>query len=121
MIGHIHTEPVYEIFLDVLYTLKKEHQFFRRTIRYTPAQIAEWGRNVRNALDWMYWLRDHHLHNPEAWIKNWNHCTKWNRACGFADVHWNDPSPGTRLRILQQDYVEDRWDPSREDLTTDDE
>lgn len=111
MLSQLLTEPVREVYLDVVHTLKKDHDFYRRSIPYSPAKIAEWGRNVRNVLDWMYWLRDNHLYNPEAWIKNWNHCTSWNKACQFADVHWSPPTKDTRLRILRDNYEVERWDP----------
>jgi len=108
------TEPVNDVIVDVLYTLKNKHEFFRRSIPISPQRLTEWGTNVRNILNYMYYLRDNHLEEPEAWVKNWNHCTMWNRACTFADIHWIDPQPTTRLRILAEDYIVDRWDPSRE-------
>lgn len=112
MFSQILTEPVHEAFLDVLHTLKSDHKFYRRTFPYSEGALAEWASNVRGILDHMYWLRDHHLHNPEAWTKRWDRCTDYNRLCQFADVHFLDPRPGTRMRILQNSYIEDRWDPS---------
>lgn len=109
------TEQVDEAMIDVLYVLKNSHDFLRRTIHVPPQRSTEWATNVRNILNYMYYLRDRYLDNPDAWVKNWNHCTSWNRACTFADIHWIDPSPNTRLRILASDYIVDRWSPAKED------
>jgi CRISPR/Cas system-associated exonuclease Cas4 (RecB family) len=112
--NQIFTESVAEVGLDVLYTLKASHQFFRRTFRYTPAQLAEWQRNVRRWLDEMNYMLDNHLHDPEAWKKNWNECTRYGN-CTFTGVHFTTPESDTRLRILSNDYEIERWDPRRLD------
>lgn len=108
---HLTTEPVEEIVLDVLYTLTASHQFFRRTFRYTPHKLREWAANVKRVLEQIYFLLDHHLDDPEAWVKNWNECTRYGR-CMFTDVHFVAPIGDSRLRIIESDYIEDRWDPA---------
>lgn len=108
------TEPVEEVMIDTLYTLKKEHHFFRRPVQYGPAKKAEWRRNVKMYLDDLHYHLDNYLFEPEMWKKNWQNCTRYG-ICAFADVHFIAPTGDTRLRILNNDYVVDRWDPSREE------
>lgn len=103
-------EPVEEVMLDVLYTLKGSHEFFRRTFHYTAERLAEWRHNVQLILSRLYCLLDERLEEPEAWEKNWSWCTIYG-LCAFAPVHFTTPSRDTRLRILENDYVEDRWSP----------
>lgn len=112
--NQIFTESIAEVGLDVLYTLKNSHQFFRRTFRYTPAQLEEWKRNVLKWVNEIEYMLDNHLHDPEAWKKNWNECTRYG-LCPFSDVHFTTPDGDTRLRILSNDYHEERWDPRRLD------
>jgi hypothetical protein len=114
--SHLLTEPVTEVMLDVLYTLKGSHQFFRRTFRYTPERLSEWRNNVLIYMNQLHTMLDNHLHEPEKWGKNWNHCTQWG-LCSFADVHFLPATGDTRLRVLSNDYIEDRWDPRREEET----
>lgn len=108
------TEPADELVLDVLYTLKSKVEYFRRTIRYSPATIAEWRRNTKLVLDRLYYMLDNHLYDPEAWHKNWNQCTRYG-ICQFSRVHFATPEGDSRLVTLMNDYVEDRWDPSNRD------
>lgn len=111
------TEPIDEAMLDVLYTLKTEHKFFRRTFRIGPERIAEWAANVRRYLNELECLLDEHLEEPEAWRKNWNHCTRWG-MCSFADVHFLPAQGDTRLRVLSNDYHEERWNPLQHSIET---
>ena len=106
------TDPAEEVMMDVLYTLKGSHQFFRRTFRYDRAKLGEWKNNIKLTLDELNRLLDNHLHNPEAWRKNWNQCTRYG-LCQFSRVHFMPPIRDSRLLILQNDYVEERWEPSK--------
>lgn len=108
--NRLFTEPVEEIYLDVMYTLAGKYEFFGRTFRYTPHQLNEWVRNVKLVLARIHYMLDNHLYEPEAWIKNWNNCTRYG-LCQFADIHYIAPIGDTRLSILSQDYYEERWDP----------
>jgi hypothetical protein len=106
----VFTESVEEVAVDCLYTLKASHQFLRRTFRYTPQALREWASNVKMILERMYYMRDNFLDQPDRWEKNWNHCTRYG-LCHFSDVHFLPPIKDSRLRILQNDYFEQRWDP----------
>jgi RecB family exonuclease len=108
--NEIFTEPVEEIVADVLYTLKASHQFFRRTFRYTPQEQAEWLTNTRSIVNRMRFMLDNYLDQPEKWEQNRQECTRYG-ACQFTDIHFVAPIGDTRLRILENDYTEDRWDP----------
>lgn len=112
--NQVFTDPVEEVTVDVAYCVKTKFEFFRRTFRYTPHEIAEWVNNTKLILEQMQELGEKHLHEPDKWIKNWNHCTRWG-TCQFADVHWTPPIGDTRLRILRDDYREERWDPRVEE------
>lgn len=104
------TEPIDEVMVDVLYTLKASHQFFRRTFRITPERIAEWTHNIKMYLNDLNYHLDNFLEAPDMWKKNWNECIRYGR-CAYTDVHFLPPSGDTRLRVLGSDYVEDRWFP----------
>lgn len=104
------TEPVEEVCLDVMYTLSASHEFFRRTFRYTPHQLGEWVRNVKMILDRMNYMMDNFLDQPEMWVKNWQHCTRYGQ-CMFTDIHFLAPIGDSRLSVLENDYYEERWDP----------
>lgn len=106
------TEPIEELLLDVLYTLKGSHQFFRRTVRYEASHLAEWRKNVMMWMEQLVHLLDNHLEDPEAWAKNWNQCTRYG-ICQFSDIHFAAPTGDSRLRIMQTDFHEVRWDPRR--------
>jgi hypothetical protein len=41
------TEPIDGITMDVAYTLKSKHEFFRRSFRYSDARLHEWLENVK--------------------------------------------------------------------------
>ena len=106
------SEPVNEICLDVYYTVSTKEEFFRRTFRYTDADLGEWVANVKLWRDRLFHLLDNHLYDPEAWPKAWGQCAWWyGRKCPFFDVHSISPSDDTRLHVLQQDYEEHRWNP----------
>jgi CRISPR/Cas system-associated exonuclease Cas4 (RecB family) len=104
------TDEVEEIMLDIVYTLTASHKFFRRTFRYPPQVLNEWVTNVKLILDEIHYMLENYLHEPEAWKKNKNECTRYGR-CGFVDVHFTPQIGDTRLRILESDYLEERWDP----------
>jgi CRISPR/Cas system-associated exonuclease Cas4 (RecB family) len=105
-------EPINEIVVDVYYTISRSHDFFRRTFRYTEEDLAEWVSNVKLWRDRINLLLDNHLHDPEAWPKNWTQCNWWyGRKCPFFDVHSASPQGDLRLEILKQDYEEVRWNP----------
>lgn len=110
----ISTEACDEIVADVLYTVKNSHAFFRRTIRYTPVELGEWERNTKQILHRMHYLLDNHLFDPEAWDKNYQECNRYG-FCSFTNVHFTAPIGDSRLRILSDEYVEDRWDPLAHD------
>lgn len=112
--NQIFTESVSEVLIDVVYTLKASHQFFRRTFRYTPADFREWTNNVKIWVDEINRNLDKHLYEPEAWKKNWNECTRYG-LCQFNDVHFLTPQGDSRLRVLTNDYGIERWDPRRLD------
>lgn len=109
---HFLTEPAEEVVIDVLYSLKTKTEFYRRTLRFPPARLAEWMNNVKLILERLYFLLDNHLYEPEMWTKNWNQCTRYG-LCQFSRVHFMPPSGESRLLVLQNDYIEDRWEPSK--------
>lgn len=111
------TEYIDEITVDVLYVLVASHQFFRRNFHYSSARLEEWKRNVIMWLDQIRELLEKHLYEPEMWRKNWNECTRYG-LCQFFDIHSLAPTGNTRLNVLENDYIVDRWDPSG---STDDE
>lgn len=105
------TDEIIEIRVDVLYTLSKSHDFFRRTFRYDAFRKKEWVSNVKMWIDWISERQERYLYDPEMWMKNWDECTRYSN-CMFFPVHSIHPKGDTRLRILQDDYIIDRWDPS---------
>jgi RecB family exonuclease len=108
--NQISTSPVREAVIEVLYTLKASHQFYRRSFPYNTTALAEWTKNVKLILDQINYMIEHHLYEPQAWIQNRNHCTRWG-MCTFTDIHFIPPEGDVRLRILEEDFTEDRWDP----------
>lgn len=113
----IFSENVREIRLDVLHTLKASHKFYQRGFRYTPHHLAEWHSNVKRVLEQIHFLLTHHLEDPDAWTKNWQECTRYG-FCPFTPVHFTAPIGDTRLRILSDEYIEDRWDPLNDQEAT---
>lgn len=109
--GLLTTEPVDKLILDVLHTLKSDHHHYRKTFRYSPAQIREWTSNTGRIVERIYELGECHLYEPEAWTKSWDNCTRYYKPCQFTDIHWLTAESDTRLRILENDYRERRWDP----------
>lgn len=112
--NHMTTERVDTAVLDVLYCLKASDDFFLRTFQYTDARLLEWRDNVKHWISRIDSYKAEWPRNPERWPKNWEECTRYYR-CSFADVHFVAPVRDTRLRILSEDYHEDRWDPSKVD------
>lgn len=110
--NQLSTEKCEEAVLDVLYTLKASHQFLRRTFRYTQADLDEWVFNTRLIVNEINFMLDNYLYEPEMWIKNMsNYINRYHRPSEFLSVYELSPIGDTRLRVLQDDYVEDRWDP----------
>ena len=112
---HMLTDPIDQLMLDVVYTLKGSHDFFRRTMPYGPERLAEWVGQVKIWVKEIHFMQDNYLEQPEMWKKSYTECTRYGR-CQFADVHFAPPTRDTRLRILQRDYHEHRWDPSRGEM-----
>lgn len=110
-VGHMTTDRVYEITVDVMYTITKSFDFFQRTFRYDEARLAEWERNVKAITDRIMYLQDHYLYEPEAWAKNWGACTTYGK-CNFFPVHSLNPRGEGRLLTLRDDYAINRWDPA---------
>lgn len=110
-VNQMTTEPVYEITVDVMYTISKSFEFFQRTFRYDEARLAEWERNVLLTNRRMNLLLDEHLYNPEAWEKNWGSCTMYGK-CSFFPIHSLTPRGEGRLLSLRDDYAINRWDPA---------
>ncbi len=105
------TDQVYEITVDVMYTISKSFEFFQRTFRYDEARLAEWERNVKQIVDRIMRLQDDHLYDPEAWDKNWGDCTRYGK-CTFFPIHSLNPRGEGRLLSLRDDYRISRWDPA---------
>lgn len=110
-VNQMTTERVYEITVDVMYTVTKSFDFFQRTFRYDEARLAEWERNVKMIVDRIMYLQDNYLHEPEAWAKNWGACTTYGK-CTFFPVHSLNPRGEGRLLTLRDDYQISRWDPA---------
>jgi len=103
-------EEVLEIKIDVMYMITASHDYFRRTYRYPKPRTDEWVRNVKWWLERLWKLIDDHLDDPSQWGLNWNQCTNYGK-CDFFPVHSVTPQGRSRLAILQDEYVIDRWDP----------
>ena len=104
---------IHDTVIDVLYTLKAKHEFMRPTIRYTKDHIIEWMVNMSCILDRLNRKLDESLYDMDAWIQNRGACFDWNRPFEFAPVHFSPDFGGrTRLPILVEDYIEDRWNPA---------
>lgn len=106
-------EFIHDTVIDVLYTLKAKHEFMRPTIRFTKEHILEWMLNMSRIIDRLNTQLDANLYDLDAWIQNRESCFDWNRPCQFAPVHFSPDFGGrTRLPMLVEDYVEDRWNPA---------
>jgi RecB family exonuclease len=109
--NQIVTDTILELKMDVMYTLSKSFDFFRRTFRYDAFRLKEFVTNTKMWVDRIMYMQDNFLFEPEMWAKNWDECTRYN-TCMFFPVHSIHPKGDTRLRVLQNNYHEDRWDPS---------
>lgn len=100
--------------VDLLYTLKNEHQFLPRTLKFSPQAIIEWRENVKTYISEIRRAFEIAPYNPEhpVWRRNWNRCSDYNKSCMFSGLHFISPIDDVRLKIMAQDYIEDRWDPS---------
>jgi len=106
-------EFIRDTVIDVLYTLKSKHEFMRPTIRFTKDHIIEWMLNMSKILDGLNAKLDESLYDLDAWIQNRGACFDWNRPCMFADAHFSPDFGGrTRLPMLVEHYIEDRWNPA---------
>lgn len=105
------TDEVLDITIDVMYTISRSFEFFRRTFRYDQYKRAEFVQNVKYWIKQIHYLCANHLYEPWAWGQNRNECTRYGK-CLFFPVHDIHPKGETRLRILSNDYVSDRWEPS---------
>ncbi len=104
---------IHDTVIDVVYTLKNSYEFMRPTIRFTKDHIIEWMLNMSRILDRLNAKLDENLYDLDAWIQNRGACFDWNRPCMFAPVHFSPDFGGrTRLPMLVEDYVEDRWNPA---------
>lgn len=108
---HMTTEEIWEITVDVMYTVSKKFDFFQRTFRYDQFRLGEWERNVKRIVDRMMYLLDRHLYEPEMWDKNWKECTRYG-SCSFFKTHSLNPRGDNRLTDLRDNFVVERWDPS---------
>lgn len=109
---HLTNSEVRSAWLDVLYVLKASEDLYRRELMYSNLYLQEWVKNTKRVIADATKLMDSSLDDPEAWRQNREECTVYS-LCEFADVHFSPNFQGTsRYRILGQDYVEERWDPS---------
>ena len=108
---HLTPEPVKGVYIDLLHTLKNEFNMERREIRFTRQHLLEWVHQARMIVGEMQEKLEQHLHNPQAWTKNWNHCSDY-AGCMYRPVHFMAPIGDVRWRALNDDYVVDRWDPA---------
>lgn len=98
-------------FIDLLYCTKTKSDMERRELRFTPHHLLDWRENVKRIVDRIRSMWDSYSHDPEAWDRNRQECYRYSN-CAFVNVHDTPPIRDTRYRIMAQDYVEDRWDPS---------
>lgn len=107
------------IVADLLYTVKTKAELhrFEFDYRHNPSYILEWIATVRALITQIMFFYDEYSHEPEAWAKNWNACEDFG-SCIFKDIHYTPPLDtargNTRLNILSEDYVEDRWNPNND-------
>ncbi len=113
--GQMMTDDVWEITVDVMYTISKElppeQTFFERTFRYDQNRLTEWQRNVKRISDRIMLMLDEYLWQPEMWDKNWEDCTRYGK-CRFFNVHSLNPRGDGRLLDLRDNFEISRWDPS---------
>lgn len=109
---HLTNTEVRSGWLDVLYCLKGSEDFFRRELMYSKLYLQEWVQNTRRVISRAEWLMDNYLDEPEAWEQNREECTTYH-LCQFAGLHFSPNFQGkARYEMMQQDFVEERWDPS---------
>jgi len=99
--------------VDLLHCTKTQFKFEYRDFRYGDERIWEWLQNVKQVWAEIRGVFGLYSDQPELWIKNWNECKRlWD--CPFVDVHHTVPLDDreTRMAVLEQDYIVDRWDPS---------
>lgn len=104
--------PARRATIDVLHCTKTKLDIpLRREFRYTDEELEEWVWNVKRIWAKILFMYEHFADNPDAWTKDWNECKRlW--PCNFLSVHHTPDIRDTRLRILSQDYKEDRWNPA---------
>lgn len=109
---HLTNSKVRSAWLDVLYCLKASEDMYRREFLYSDMYLKEWVVNTKKVVARATEMMDKYLDEPEAWEQNREECTVY-RLCEFAELHFSPNFQGqSRYLSLQQDYVEDRWDPS---------
>jgi len=109
---HLTNSEVRSAWLDVLYVLKGSEDFFRREFMYNSLYLSEWVHNTKKVVADATHLMDNYLDEPDAWAQNREHCTTYS-LCEYADLHFTPNFKGTaRYLSMQQDFKEDRWDPS---------
>ncbi len=111
---HMVPQGIDGVRLDVLYTLKNGEDMFQRTFKYVPQRILEWRDNTKQVIQRIQDLWTRFPEEPEMWEKNWGACTRFGH-CMFTGIHFTPPIGDTRLRIMEQDYIESRWNPAEVD------
>lgn len=104
-------EDIAGVVIDRLYATKTKDWMERREIRLTDYHIKDWLDNVKRLRDEIHFMWENYPEDPEAWTKNKNECYRYN-GCMFTGVHELPPIRDTRYRSLENDFVEDRWDPA---------
>lgn len=109
-VRHLVQRRVVGVIVDLVHTLKGTQSFYRQEIPYNDEEILEWVENTRRIVAEIRSRYDFYANDPEAWIKNYNHCSQYS-GCQFRSVHYTPPIRDVRLRILGADFTEDRWNP----------
>lgn len=111
---HLTTEDVVGAMIDQLYATKTKESMNRYELRLTDQHIVEWRDNVKGIISEIRQRYSASSHSPEEWPKNWNQCYRYS-TCMFTPIHTTPAFEDVRMRIMEQDFVEDRWDPSQFD------
>lgn len=111
--SHLLQNRILGAMIDVLHTLKSQENLYRREFRFHPRMMIEWRDNVKRWIERIHHDFDRYSHDPEAWPQNKHECDRFS-GCQFKPVHYT-PEFGddTRLRIMREEYVENRWHPAQ--------
>jgi len=90
--------------------LKAKIDFMRPDLLYVPQHIQQWLVNVQVIRSHIFELWERHPNDPAQWAMNLERCDDYGN-CEFQDVHYTPPIKDTQIMIMQEGYVEDRWDP----------